>query len=347
MNIQEILWGPAGQRLAWTLLHFVWQGFLAGAGVAMTGRLFPAARASGRYAVALAGLVLMACCPFVTFAMLSASLPRPVVVASKPEMPGPDPPTYAPPHAAAVESAEPSTPPSDTVTARPSIAVVAGPPEAAEPAEELAEAPDWAAVFRERATAIQPYAVMGWLAGVVLLSGRLLASLLGVRRLARRRLPVSEELAACAVRLARRLGLAELPRIFFSKPVREAVLVGLWRPMVLLPAAWMTEMPPDVLEAVIAHELAHVRRLDLWANLLQRLVETLLFYHPAVWWLSRRVSVQREMCADDLKDCDGANRPAGGGRRLPSVSLPPSRSGATSPTSSIWRSKMCRVLPFG
>ena len=54
----------------------------------------------------------------------------------------------------------------------------------------------------------------------------------------------------------------------------------------LLPAAWVLEMTPESLEAVIAHELAHLRRWDQWTNLLQRLVET-LFYHPAVWWLSR------------------------------------------------------------
>jgi len=76
--------------------------------------------------------------------------------------------------------------------------------------------------------------------------------------------------------------------------------VGLWRPLILLPASWLTEMTPEVLEAVISHELAHVRRWDLWVNLLQRLTETLLFYHPAVWWLSRRVSLEREKCTDEL-----------------------------------------------
>jgi UDP-N-acetylmuramoyl-L-alanyl-D-glutamate--2,6-diaminopimelate ligase len=70
--------------------------------------------------------------------------------------------------------------------------------------------------------------------------------------------------------------------------------------MVLLPVCWLTEMTPEVLEAVVAHELAHVRRWDLWVNLFQRLVETLLFYHPAVWWVSRRVRLEREMCCDEL-----------------------------------------------
>ena len=85
-----------------------------------------------------------------------------------------------------------------------------------------------------------------------------------------------------------------------SEAAREAVVTGLLRPMVLLPAAWLAEMTPEVLEAVIAHELAHIRRYDLWVNLFQRFVETLLFYHPGVWWLSRRVRLAREMCCDEM-----------------------------------------------
>ena len=62
----------------------------------------------------------------------------------------------------------------------------------------------------------------------------------------------------------------------------------------------IAEMPPQLLEAVIAHELAHLRRCDLWVNLLQRLVESVLFYHPAVWWLSSRLRRERELCCDAL-----------------------------------------------
>ena len=68
--------------------------------------------------------------------------------------------------------------------------------------------------------------------------------------------------------------------------------------MILLPTSWLTELPPDMLESIIAHELAHIRRGDLWVNLLQRVIEVLLFYHPAVWWLSQRIRVERELCCD-------------------------------------------------
>ena len=68
--------------------------------------------------------------------------------------------------------------------------------------------------------------------------------------------------------------------------ISQAMAVGIFKPMVLLPASWISELPSDVLEAVIAHELAHLRRWDLPINFMQRLLETLLFFHPAVWWVA-------------------------------------------------------------
>ena len=70
--------------------------------------------------------------------------------------------------------------------------------------------------------------------------------------------------------------------------------------MVLLPSATLLGLTPEQLEAVIAHELAHIKRYDYLVNMLQMLVETLLFYHPAVWWLSARIRHERELCCDDL-----------------------------------------------
>ena len=76
--------------------------------------------------------------------------------------------------------------------------------------------------------------------------------------------------------------------------------VGFIRPVVLIPASWLTQLTPQIIEAIIAHELAHIRRWDLWVNLVQRIIETLLFYHPAVWWLSGRIRLEREMCCDEI-----------------------------------------------
>ncbi|HZN34646.1 MAG TPA: M56 family metallopeptidase [Pirellulaceae bacterium] len=147
---------------------------------------------------------------------------------------------------------------------------------------------------------LQPVALAAWLCGVALFGTRLLAGAIGVARLRRHKLPLPLDLASLVERLGRRLKLDALPLVFVSRQATEAMAVGLLRPLVLIPAAWVTEMPLDMLEAVIAHELAHLRRRDLWVNLLQRLAETLLFYHPAIWWLSRRLRTERELCADEL-----------------------------------------------
>jgi beta-lactamase regulating signal transducer with metallopeptidase domain len=148
--------------------------------------------------------------------------------------------------------------------------------------------------------AAQPYVLLAWLAGVGFFACRLLMGMIGVRKLRRGRLPLPRELAERAARLGRPLGLRAESLVFLSRNVAEAMAVGLVKPIVLIPAAWATEMPLAMLEAVIAHELAHLQRRDLWVNLLQRIVETLLFYHPAVWWLSRRLRAERELCCDEL-----------------------------------------------
>ena len=77
-------------------------------------------------------------------------------------------------------------------------------------------------------------------------------------------------------------------------------VIGWSKPVILLPATALSGLSAQQLEALLAHELAHVRRNDYVINLLQALIETLLFDHPAVWWLSRRIRIEREHCCDDL-----------------------------------------------
>ena len=90
------------------------------------------------------------------------------------------------------------------------------------------------------------------------------------------------------------------PVVAMVERLSQAMTVGIVKPMILLPVCWVLELEPDMLEAVVAHELAHVRRWDMQINFLQRLIETGLFFHPVVWWCSRRLRVEREMCCDEL-----------------------------------------------
>ena len=100
--------------------------------------------------------------------------------------------------------------------------------------------------------------------------------------------------------MALQFGVTRAVRLRVVDNLASPITAGWWRPVVLVPASLMTGMPPDLLEALLAHEMGHVRRFDYLVNLGQNVVETLLFYHPAVWWISGRIRAEREQIADDL-----------------------------------------------
>ena len=99
--------------------------------------------------------------------------------------------------------------------------------------------------------------------------------------------------------LQRRLGIERAVQFCETRRVAAPAVIGLFRPVVLLPVTALTGLSEAQLEAIIAHELAHIRRFYSFVNLFQVAAETLLFYHPAVWWVSRRIRVERENCCDD------------------------------------------------
>jgi len=99
--------------------------------------------------------------------------------------------------------------------------------------------------------------------------------------------------------MAQRFGLGREVRLRVVDHLASPITAGWWRPVVLVPAALVSGMPPQLLEALLAHELGHVRRHDYLVNLAQNVIETLLFYHPVVWWISHRIRLEREQIADD------------------------------------------------
>lgn len=151
---------------------------------------------------------------------------------------------------------------------------------------------------------IQPYLawlVSAWAVGVLLLSARPVLGWWYVNQLCRSGLSnVDEALTSTVARLSRSFGIRQTVAIFQSALVEVPCVIGAWKPIILLPATVLTGLTVDQLEAVLAHELAHIRRFDFVVNILQTLVETLLFYHPAIWWLSGRIRQERENCCDDL-----------------------------------------------
>jgi beta-lactamase regulating signal transducer with metallopeptidase domain len=100
--------------------------------------------------------------------------------------------------------------------------------------------------------------------------------------------------------LVHRLGIRRTVRFVRSLSVTAPATVGFLRPIVLIPAAALSGLNPHYLDALLIHELAHIRRQDFVVNILQTILETLFFFHPAVWWVSNVVRAEREHCCDDL-----------------------------------------------
>jgi beta-lactamase regulating signal transducer with metallopeptidase domain len=248
----------------WTLLHFVWQGALLGLAVAGVLWLCRRRAADARYAVASGGLLALLAAPVVTAAVLwqAARAPEP----------------FGPADRTATRALGSGSTGGHALVARDSMDAV-----------------------HALLAAALPGVVAIWLAGVSLLLIRMGGGVWRVHRLHEAGLaaPVSrwQEVAA---RLASRLGLVDPVRVVESRLVGTPTVVGWMRPIVLLPVAALANLTPAQVEAILAHELAHVRRHDYLVNLLQSLAETVLFYHPAVWWVSGRIRAEREHCCDDV-----------------------------------------------
>ena len=141
---------------------------------------------------------------------------------------------------------------------------------------------------------------IGWLVGVSLVGMRIPLGFRSASRLKLCSYPVPFDVNDLAGRLCSRLALRGSVLLSQSEQVVVPCVVGIFKPTVLLPASLVTGLTMAELEAILAHELAHVRRHDFVVNLVQSVIESVLFYHPAVWWISRSVRHERENCCDDL-----------------------------------------------
>ena len=141
--------------------------------------------------------------------------------------------------------------------------------------------------------------VIGWSAGAAVLMLRLVAGLLQVQRWRSRSIAAPPE---WQYRVDELRWLLRIERRVRLRLVQDGVpmAIGVFDPVVLLPASLLVQLSPAQLEAILIHELAHVRRLDFVFNLAQALAEMLLFHHPATWWLSGRIRHERELCCDEL-----------------------------------------------
>jgi beta-lactamase regulating signal transducer with metallopeptidase domain len=146
-----------------------------------------------------------------------------------------------------------------------------------------------------------PPIVMAWFVGAAGCSLRLLMGFISVAALRRSpHAPVRTEWQQVLDRLIERMQVSRLVRLLPTDRVDSPSVIGWLRPVILAPVGVLTGLAPQQVEALLAHELAHVRRHDYLVNVLQGIAESLLFYHPAVWWISNQIRTEREHCCDDL-----------------------------------------------
>ena len=289
------------ERIGWLLVHSLWQFALVASLAVAIGQFMRRGSAAARYWMLASAMLLMVMAPFATWMVLLYEDGR--LAAMDAQTP------FASPVLVA-ESREPSGDVADAILVdeelgglRHAATDVILPPSEQEAATTIANrsrvTPWWSVVTDVLGSWL--YTIVSvWCCGVLLFSIRPVWSWFTVRRL--RRIgtsPVSAAVQQALERMCARLQVTRQVAVLTSSLVSAPVVVGCFRSVILLPASFISGVPASQLEAILAHELAHVRRYDYLVNLLQTLVETLFFYHPAVWWLSHRIRVERENCCDD------------------------------------------------
>ncbi len=277
--VEQSVLGVVARGIGWAVLHSLWQGALVAIVTAIALGAMRRAGANARYLVACFGLLAVASSWTVTAV-------RAVDAAA----------------AHAWMQAH------DSAIATNSVSIVLGPagPDDATPAIQPLPA---SATFGDGGdiswrARLEPWSLaiaLVWLLGVGFLSARLAFGWAQVERLRRASVrTASDGLSLRAHHLAARLGIERTVRVARSAAVAVPTLIGWLRPVVILPVSVLAGLSPEQLDAILVHELAHVRRHDYLVNLCQAAVEILLFYHPACWWLSRRIRTERELCCDDI-----------------------------------------------
>ncbi|TFG88081.1 MAG: M56 family metallopeptidase, partial [Hyphomicrobiales bacterium] len=270
MNIAAMILPQAMvEALGWTLFHSLWQGALAALAFAVILYFSRRASARARYGLGLAVLALMLLVSVLTF-WNHYQAAGPGAVAPR----------------AATTSAVPA--PAAVMTAR---------------AANSEPSPSQRVVsfFSDYFSRHLPLIVTLWLLGVLFLALRFSGGMLYLQRLKyRQNRPLPPPWPQRLQELAARAGLQKPLQMLESLRLQTPVVIGLLKPVLLLPAGLVSGLPADEVEALLAHELAHVLRRDYLVNVLQNLVEILYFFHPGVRWISAGVRQEREHCCDDF-----------------------------------------------
>lgn len=269
--------------LAWVLIHSLWQGLVIAGMVLILLRSLPARCANARYGVALSGLLAVVLTMLATGSTLALESNRQASIQAdhmEAQLAYDDPPPSA---ARQLSVHDPSVHPAAAGSFATSVA-----PDVR---------PHWSRRWVN-------WLLMSWLLGVGVMILRTAAAIVQVRSWRQSALPASREhlapLEALLQELYGRLGFRRMVSLIVSDRVTVPSIIGALWPCILVPSAMLTGIPPDQWRIILAHELAHIRRYDVLVNLVQMLIESVLFFNPAVWWLSHQIRIEREACCDAL-----------------------------------------------
>ena len=279
----ELSFSPLFHRIGLTLLHSLWQLLLIAIVVVCILRIGKASKsfasASSRYLIQCCGLLLMLLVPFATFLIVEApqfkadSISVQMTTAT----------SSVPHHQLGFKSEI------DPASQSP-VALQMQSFDSAEPAVKLAK-DDCPSNWLVAIAAI-------WFVGVTTMLLRSALQWNGARMLSRSNTLAAPHLRKTLNALIARLEIWQKVEVRFSRLVNVPTLVGWLKPVVLLPPAIISGLNARELELILLHELVHIKRYDFLVNVIQTVIESLLFYHPCVWWLSRQVRIEREFAAD-------------------------------------------------
>ena len=273
--------GDFSYRLVVTLLHFIWQAAILGVVANAITRMLRRRNARHAYGVNVAFLASMVLVATFTFALVRApeensvrsnSPPFPAIANSTAGV--------SRDQAESTAISEPTTSPIPTASPATSRSLFA---------------------LRETLTRWSRPITVCYLIAVSVMLMRIGRGVWRAKVLRRDSISIERaDLLAIAEETADRIGLAVTPALAWCEQVSTPIVVGLLRPMILLPAAMIGGLTTQQLESILAHEMAHIRRFDLPINLFQRIVESMFFFHPAVWFVSRNIDIEREKATDDF-----------------------------------------------
>ncbi len=267
MTILQVFSNEIWSTLLVALLHSLWQGALiAAVAVIVLGKL-AANRVYLRYTltlIALMGIVIMVPVTWAFLAYEPATTPLPVegekIMVAK-------------------DSGEATTIPNTSGEKTSTIEPSATAPTATSP---------WVA-----------WGVIAWLGGVIAMLARTTLLLFGAHRLRRQCSLIDKGFINDTVKdFCHKMKLTRRVLVAAGDHIVSPAVVGIFRVTILLPVSYLSGIESETLRAVVAHELAHIRRYDYLVNLVQMLVEAVFFFNPAVWWVSHRIRIEREACCD-------------------------------------------------